>query len=115
MGKFRVSIPDSHEPRELRCTYIAAQPVVISIGQINGWADFVDALPNSYEFIVNDRDDKVGVAHAVFTYQACGANSNDIKRRLRQSNLEFVTGKGDKRIKVCGCPEGTKKCLKRIS
>lgn len=115
MGIVRKQVPAKKEPNEIRCEYLAVLPVVISNSESDAWETYVRySIPDSYGMDFGLVDKTLGFTHATVTYKACSANSHDIKTRLRASGLHFTPGYGS-RARVCGCPDGTKKCLKRTN
>lgn len=109
VGKMKVK---SQEPNEIRCRYLVEVPFICRKNQVHAWVEYIkNQLPNSYEGEVGDA---IGndVIQMYLRYEANSANANDITRRLRHSGLEFVSQPSN-RTKLCGCPDGTMKCLKR--
>jgi hypothetical protein len=100
------------EPREIRCTYTVTMPVVIRKVDRDSWAEFVQALPDSYT--MHESDIGTEFIFTEFSYTAASANANDLKRRLQTSQLGHTSGVSSRK-RTCGCPEGTTRCQVRTA
>lgn len=112
MGK---ELPSTEmEPREVRCIFEVLQPIIVRACDVKYWRTFlIENTSDSFTFkmvkITNPELMKIDIK-----YTAASGNSNDITRKIITAKLYFTPLKSN-RMRVCGCPDGTKKCHKRSS
>jgi hypothetical protein len=113
MGKI---IRAPKEPqRKVKCIYRAEVEVLIRNVDLLGWEDFIEEnLPETYSAQFHGQVNRLPVTRITLMYEAAGANTEDIRRRLRTVAMHHIP-LDTNRTKTCGCPEGTVRCVVRTN